>query len=378
MNSSSPALTTPSVAVVPSTPGDDAELRAEQRRRSVSTIAILCLLVLGAFYTLYFARDVFMPVVMAGILKMLLNPGVRGLSGVGIPYSVGSAIMVAVFLIVIGSICFVLAAPASEWMSRMPQWLPILQGKVKEVAIPLEHLLGALGQIERVMTSGSEAGGPAAISIGGSSLTQFLFTGTRSLVSLFATMILLLYFLLAAGDTFLRRLVEVLPRLTDKKRAVEMTRQIERDISTYLVTITVIYAGLGSLTGVGLWIVGMPDPLLWGVFVFVLAYVPYLGPVTAVTVLSVAALMSFDTVARALVVPGVYLILVSIEGQFLTPIVLSRRLTLNPVALFLSLLLWGFLWGVPGALLAVPMLATFKIVCDHLRPLAPIGHFLGE
>jgi len=378
MNSSSPALTTTTVAVVPSVPGDDAELRAEQRRRSVSTIAILCLLVLGGFYTLYFARDVFMPVVMAGILKLLLNPGVRGLSGIGIPYPVGSAVMVAVFLLVIGSICFVLAAPASEWMSRMPQWLPILQGKVKEVAIPLEHLLEALGQIERVMTSGSETGASPAISLGGSSLTQFLFTGTRSVISLFATMILLLYFLLAAGDTFLRRLVEVLPRLTDKKRAVEMTRQIERDISTYLVTITVIYAGLGSLTGVGLWIVGMPDPLLWGVFVFVLAYVPYLGPLTAVTVLSVAALMSFDTLAGALVVPGVYLILVTIEGQFLTPIVLSRRLTLNPVALFLSLLLWGFLWGVPGALLAVPMLATFKIVCDHLRPLAPIGHFLGE
>ena len=366
-----------SLADANAAPGETGPERQERFRRNVGTVALVCLLVLGAFYTLYFAREVFMPVAMAMMLKLLLNPGVRALADLRVPLPVGAAIMVALFLVGFCAICYTLASPASEWAGRMPQWLPVLQQKMAGIAAPLGRTVEALQQMEKLVTVGGGSR-PMAVDVGNSALTEFLFTGTRSVLSLFGTTILMLYFLLAAGDTFLRRLVEVLPRLRDKKHAVEATRQVERDVSTYLVTITIIYAGVGTLTGAGLALLGMPDPLLWGVLVFALAYVPYLGPLTAVITLAFAALMSFDTVGRALAVPGLYLGLVLIEGQFLTPVVLARRMTLNPVAQFISLLLWGFIWGVPGALLAVPLLATFKIACDHIRPLYPLGHFLGE
>jgi predicted PurR-regulated permease PerM len=205
-----------------------------------------------------------------------------------------------------------------------------------------------------------------------------LFTGTRSVVAALATMLILLYFLLAAGDVFLRRLVEVLPSLSDKKQAVEMTRQIEKDISTYLVTITLINAALGSCTGLMLWAIGTPDALLWGVLVFVLNFMPYLGPLIGISILLIIGMVRFHPLGQAVLPAGIYLVLVIAEGQFITPITLARRLTLNPVALFISLMIWGWMWGVPGAFLAVPLLATFKIICDYIRPLAPVGHFLGE
>jgi predicted PurR-regulated permease PerM len=344
--------------------------------RNVGMVAVLGLLVLACFYTLYFAQDVFIPLALAFVLKSLLMPGVRGLTDLGVPIRLAALLMVALFLTGIGTICYLLAAPATEWASRMPQWLPVLHAKLTAIAEPLGRLMNGIHQMERIVAG--VAGGQSGGGTGGISLVQTIFSGTRSLLTLSAAVILLLYLLLAAGDTFLRRLVEVLPRLTDKKHAVEMTRQVERDISTYLVTITMIYAGLGTLTGFGLMLIGMPDPLLWGALVFVLGYMPYLGPLAGVMILTIAGLMSFDSVGHGLAAPAIYLVLVLIEGQLVTPILLAKRLTLDAVAVFVSLLLWNFIWGVPGALLAVPLLATFKIACDHIKPLNPIGHFLGE
>jgi predicted PurR-regulated permease PerM len=354
------------------------EVAPMRRRRDVVTISLVCLLTLACFYTLYFARDIFLPMAMACILKLLLNPGVRVMAKARIPPALGAFIVLLGFLVLVSGVGFALAAPASSWLGKAPQYLPVMREKLKFLAVPLGNVQHSLEQVEKVASPAPPSQSESTVVLRGPTLTEFLFSGTRSVLTTLATMLILLYFLLAAGDIFLRRLVEVLPRLADKKHAVEMTRQIEKDISTYLLTITVINAGLGTLTGAALWALGMPDPLLWGTLVFVLNYLPYLGPFVGGVVLSIAAIMSFPTVEQALLAPGVYLGLVVVEGQFFTPMVVARRLTLNPVALFVSLIIWGWLWGVPGALLAVPMIATFKIVCDHIEPLAPIGHFLGD
>jgi predicted PurR-regulated permease PerM len=177
---------------------------------------------------------------------------------------------------------------------------------------------------------------------------------------------------------FLRKLIKVLPSFEDKKRAVEIARQIETEISTYLVTITLINVALGLAVWGALALIGVPTPLLWGVLATFANYIPLLGPLTMISVLTMVGLLTFPDLPHALMPPGAFLGLHFLESYLLTPMILGRRLTLNPVVIFLGLIFWGWLWGIAGALLAVPIMMVLKIFCEHSEPLAPIGEFLGD
>jgi predicted PurR-regulated permease PerM len=187
----------------------------------------------------------------------------------------------------------------------------------------------------------------------------------------------MLFFLLVSGDLFLRKLVEILPTFGDKKQAVEMSHEVEHNVSAYLVTISVMNLLVGGATALAMWIIGLPDPVLWGTLAFLLNYVMILGPLTAVVIFFAVGLLTFPSLLHALLPPAVYLGIHVIEGEFVTPMLVAHRFTLNPVLVIGSLIFWEWMWGIPGALLAVPMLAVTKIVCDRVRPLTPIGHFLG-
>jgi predicted PurR-regulated permease PerM len=187
----------------------------------------------------------------------------------------------------------------------------------------------------------------------------------------------LLFFLLVSGDLFLRRLVEILPTLSDKKHVVDISHEIERNISSYLVTISLLNAVVGTLTGIATFFCGMSDPILWGVIAFLLNFIVIIGPLTGVIVLFLAGLLTFDTIWQAALPAGIYLIIHIAEGESITPMLLAKRFTLNPVLVIFSLIFWYWMWGVVGAFLAVPLLATMKIVCDRIRPLMALGHFLG-
>jgi predicted PurR-regulated permease PerM len=185
-----------------------------------------------------------------------------------------------------------------------------------------------------------------------------------------------LFFLLVSGDTFLRRLVEILPRFKDKRQAVHISQQIEADISAYLLTITIMNLAVGAATGILAAACGLGDPLLWGTVAFLLNYVPILGPTIAVVTFVFAGLLSFDTLWSAFLPGGVYLLIHIIEGETITPMLLARRFTINPVLVILAVVFWYWMWGVPGAILAMPMLAITKIICDRIQPLAAFGHFI--
>ena len=210
------------------------------------------------------------------------------------------------------------------------------------------------------------------------SFAEVLLNQTWSFFLGAVVMTILLYFLLASGDLFLRKVVTVLPRLEDKKRAVQMAHQIEENISIYLVSVTTINLGLGVLVGVAMWLLGMPTPWLWGAMAGLFNFVPYLGAIASATVIALVASASFDGIGQAILPPAVFFTMTSIEGNFVTPAILGRRLTLNPVVIFVSLIFWGWIWGVAGALLAVPILAVFKLFCDNIEPLSSIGEFLGD
>ena len=170
----------------------------------------------------------------------------------------------------------------------------------------------------------------------------------------------------------------MLPQLGDKRTAVQIARKTEASISTYLITATAVNVGEGIIVGVVLYFLGMPNAPLWGAMVVLLEFIPYLGATVIALVLAIAALTTFDSATHALLIPAAFVAINLVQGYVVSPLLYSRRLTLNPVALFVGLAFWWWIWGIPGAFIAVPLMATLKIFCDHIEALAPIGEFLGQ
>lgn len=346
----------------------------------IRSLALTGLFILACFYTLYFARDFFFPIVLAVIFMFLLSPLVRALKTVHIPEFVGAAIIILGLFAVLAGVFFEFSGPVTQWVATMPAIGEKLQTVLKKFERPLGQVNKAGEQMQRLTTLGpaDKQRPPQQVEIKPPRLIDGLFSRTWSFMFSFTFVVILLYFLLASGDLFLRKLIHVLPRFQDKRKAVQIAREVEDNISTYLITVAMINTCLGTAGAVAFWLLGMPDPWLWGALGALLNFIPYLGALIVICVTGLVAAVTFPSLGHALLVPGAYLGLSVIEGNFISPWVVGRRLTLNPVVIFIALTFWGWLWGIPGALMAVPMLAMLKIFCDHIEPLAPIGEFLGH
>jgi predicted PurR-regulated permease PerM len=340
--------------------------------RTVLLAALFGLLCLCA---LYLARDIAVPITFAFVLSLLLQPASRWLSRQGIPKPLAALLMICLFAGALLAFGLTMSGPISAWVARAPESLPRLEKYLWAIEQPLASLQQAVGALERI-TDGA-AGNAQTVALKGPGISGFLFSSTRAFATNLGTTAILLYFLLVSGDLFLRRLVEILPTLSDKKQLVEISHEIERNISGYLVAITFINACVGVATGLATYLCGLPDPALWGAIAFMLNYILILGPITNLCLLVLAGLLSFEDTWRALLPGLAYLTIHVAEGQAFTPAFMARRLTLNPVLIILSLIFWFWMWGIAGAFLAVPLLAVFKIVCDRIEPLMAIGHFLG-
>ena len=330
------------------------------------------LFALALLAALYVAAEIVLPLVLAVVISLLLQPAMRFLEQWHVPRMLAALLLLlAVFGTIVG-LGAAIAGPASTWAAKLPEGIPRLQERLSFLQAPINTLQRFLQQVE---SYGQPAGGPA-VSAEGSTLITKLFTGTRNFASGFFTTILFLLFLLVSGDTFLRRLVEILPSFSNKRQAVDIFQQVESDISAYLVTITLMNAAVGIGTAMVMWLTGIGDPILWGAVAFLLNFVPILGPILGVVIFVLVGLLTSDTLWQAFMPAGLYLAIHLIEGQLITPMLLARRFILNPVLVIISLVFWFWMWGAPGAILSVPMLAITKIICDRIRPLAAFGHFL--
>jgi predicted PurR-regulated permease PerM len=340
------------------------------------SIALKGLFIIACFYTLYFARALILPFTLAFLLNFLLRPVVRALKRVKIPELIGAALVLIALLGVVGYGAIKLSKPAAEWMERAPESLQKIEFKVDFLRKPAETVNKATEALKKIMSMGVEH--VAEVEIRHPGFVDTILTGTQEVVAKSSVMFILLFFLLASGDMFIQKLIKLFPGLREKKRVVKITRAAEHHISRYLFTVTVINLFMGVALGIGMFLIGMPNPVLWGVMGGFLVFLPYLGPLIGITIVTVIAFLTFDSIGRILLAPAIYIALETVQGQIITPMLVGQRFALNPVAIFIWLIFWGWLWGVIGALLAVPMLTVFKILCDHIEPLVPIGEFLGK
>jgi predicted PurR-regulated permease PerM len=330
---------------------------------------------LSVFATLYLASSIILPVLLAFLLNLLLQPAVRLLERVHLRRAVGALLIVLLAIGTLVGLVAGLSVPAANWATKLPEGIPRLEAHMVVIKNPILALQKVIQQAEEVADNPAQKGSSIAVrpDLG---LSGALLTGTRAVFGGLFTTVLVLYFLLVAGDIFLRRVVEILPKFGDKRQAVDISQQIQEDISAYLVTITAMNAAVGIVTAVAMYLCGLGDPLLWGTTAFLLNYIPILGPLLGTVIFLLAGMLSFDSLWGALLPPALYFGIHLLEGVALTPMLLARRFTLNPVLVILSLVFWFWMWGVPGAILAVPLLAILKIICDRLRPLKALGHFL--
>lgn len=352
---------------------------AMEGQPAVRSLAAILLAVIAVFYTLYFARAFFLPVAFGLLLNLLLSPFVRTLKRARIPYPVGAAIVVLSIVAVVGVGGYFLADPAQAWLTKAPQSVAAANIKIRKLRRPMEQVSKSADQMARAATTGSSTSPrPQEVTLAGPTIMDRFVEGSAVFLAGTLETLVLLYFLLASGDLFLQKLTKMLPEFRDKKKAVAIARETETSISMYLTTVALINLLEGALITLIMWALGMPNPVLWGVLVLFLEFVPYLGALVMVGVLTLAALSTFDSVAHIIAVPASYLVVNLLQAYVLTPLLLGKRLTLNPVAILIGLILMWEIWGVAGAFIAVPLLATFKILCDHIEMLAPVGEFLGD
>ncbi len=333
------------------------------------------LFVLAVLTVLYVAAEIVLPVVLAIVLKLLLQPLVRVLERAHVPRGLAAFLSIGLLLVLLGATISALTGPAAAWAGKLPSALPQIQAKLAILQRPIEGLQELLAELQSFTGSGAVPI-PQAPPVRSSNLMGILFSGTATVAAGLFTTLIVLFYLLVSGETFLRRLVEILPTFSGKRRAVEISLHIERDVSAYLVTVTLINIAVGIATCGIMWICGVANPLLWGVIAVTLNYVPILGPMVGLVIFLMASVLSIGVSWWALLPVSSYFAVHVLEGEFVTPMMMARRFTINPVAVILALVFWYWMWGVPGAVLAVPMLAITKIVCDEIRPLRALGHFL--
>jgi predicted PurR-regulated permease PerM len=374
------------------------------RGEHVRTIAVVLIAVTVTFAGLYYGRGVFVPVALSVAFTALLRPVVRWMERIRIPNWLASTLVVLAALALLAGAVVGIAGPVQKWAGNAPQQLKQAQqklGKFGQLLDPVTRATSGTGSAASVDASGgqgngeagarpsgqggegagAQSGGQSGAQEGGGGMQGMAskaFAVTAGFLTTLLEVLLLVWFLLASGDLFVRKLVHVLPLLSEKKRALEVVHETESVVSHYMLASLLMYVVQGAIVALTAWAVGLPTPVLWGALTVVLEFIPYLGGVLMMVLLTLAGLASLDSVGMMLVTPGAYLAVSTIQNNLASPFLYGNRLKLNPVAVLVGVMVWYAMWGIPGAFLAVPIVATVKVMADRIPGLTAIGEFLGE
>lgn len=341
--------------------------------------------VLIAFATiafLYVGRPVVLPVILAWMAATTLRPLVRWLSWIRLPTAFSAAVIFCLLVGALGAGFLELERSATRWINEAPERMTEFRKRVQRIFPKAQHLSQATAAVSNLGATEAEKREEQRktpmVEVKDERGTASILNWTGTLLAGLGEVLVLTYLLLTSGDLFLQKLVRVNPTLRGKIRAVEITREIEDNISNYLFSVSVINVGLGVAVSAGLFFLGVPNAAMWGILAELLNFVPYFGSIVGVVILAAVGLLTFDSPWRGLLPALWFMALHLLEANLVTPILLGRRFTLNPVAIFISLIFWIWLWGVPGALLSVPILVSFKVICDRIPSMAHLGEMIGR
>ncbi len=335
-----------------------------------ATVSVTGLFVLACFYTLYFAQVFLVPVFVSAVVALILAPVVRLMMRTGLPRAVAAAVVCLVLVLVTTAGVQSLSGPAAELVEKAPRTLRKLQLRLGRAEGPLEKVSEVTDRVAQMTSPGRR------LKVETTTLEERLVSQLTAFASSLVIILILIFFMLASGKDVLRRVVALMPLMSNKKRVVTIVQQLGADVSRYLVTITGINLALGCAVSAAMYLTNIPTPMLWGCMAFFFNFIPYLGALAGVAIIGSVSLVTFPTLSAALLPPALYLTLTTLEGMVITPSILGRRLPVGPLALVLGLLFWGWMWGIVGAFLAVPVMAAAKIVCDRFERTHWVGALL--
>jgi len=332
--------------------------------------SLILLSLFAAIAFAYFAWPVVLPFFLAWVASMTLKPLVTWLRARHFPAGLAAALVLGCFLLGAGAGMFWLGRPAVAWAKSAPEQLPQLKQKFQKLAQPVLRFSAVASSVGNLGSGQASTNAPQTVAVKeDNQMMGTMFTWTRSLLAGIAEAIVLTFLLLASGDSFMQKLAHVMPSLKQKKRAVEISREVQHSVSRYLFTMSLINGSFGCLAALGFWAVGMPKPAMWGGVAAVLTM--------GMIIVGLAGLLAFDTVGAALLPVGVYFLLHLGESYLVTPFALGQRFSLNQVVIFVAFIFFAWLWGIIGALLAVPLLVSVKVICERVPPLVPVAEFLS-
>ena len=340
----------------------------------ILSFSCFALFLIALLSSMHFARPVIFPVVLAVFLNLLLSPAVRYLKWYRISNSVSAFLILIFFMLSFGFVINNLIEPASNWIQRTPQTLALVESKIGFMKKSMQEISKVTEKISKATDLTSLKKEKVVVQESNFIGSALFFAGVS--VSEIIISIILTFFLLSNGDRFLTKSVELMPRLSDKKKVVEIARSIEQSISIYLLSVTMINIILGLAITLLMWTLGVPNAPLWGMMACILNFIPYLGSIIGLVIISIVSIVTFDNTFQIILPPLLYASIDWAEGSILTPSVIGARLDLNPPVMLFWVLFWGWLWGPWGAVLAVPMLTAIKIFCDKIEALKPLGKFL--
>lgn len=331
-------------------------------------ISLLILATLAIGYTMWAAQELILPILLAAFFALVGNPILRLLGKLRLPRFLAALIVLIGGLAIAGALSLQLAEPASEWVRQVPRELKQVGPKLRQMTKPLLEANRAAQNFARA-AGGESTAKPVQVVKTEINDPYRALTSTPRYVAQVLAVVLLTFFFMVFGESLQRNAIALLPNPQKKKLTLDILHSIEREISRYVLTISLINSGLGLALAGALYALGVPlqESLLWGTMAAILNFAPFVGPLIGMALMLLMGFVAFDAPSAALLPAGLYLLLHTIESQAVTPIVLGRRMRLSPLVLMLALMLFGWLWGIIGLLLAVPMLVCVKLVLARIE-----------
>ena len=348
---------------------------------SLLSIFVGGLFLIAVFATLFVTREITVPIVIAIMLNFLLAPMVDQLKKIHIPSYIGAALLIALFFFFTGLIFFKTFTYTANWLATSPHNFPIALHKfenlIQPIHRPITNLLRIKQKIEettQVVTTSKQK----TISVENSRLFESIFNNTQSFLFGMMLIVLLLYFLLISENFFLKKLIEALPNLEKKKDILVMMHLIQEQISLFLMLRVATGIMVALFTALILYALQMPNAIIWGLVAGLLQFIPYFGILLGAIAITFTAILTFDNIWHIILIPAGFFLVDLLIDNIIFPILLSKKLVLHPVIILISVFFWGWLWGIPGTLIAVPIISIIKIICQNIESLEPYSKFLGE